>query len=454
MIKMEPRYEFSSANFIDRRDNVLKDDNSLANRALGYVCKGDRIKGYPTSMERIFSRQTEVRNTMSEKDINKSSEGLEKIPGTHFHDDAYYFFSNDEVTNISSLTETTVRKIYAQRQPTITSQRVKKKQFGSAKIANRKVRSTAVPRRVASGPVNMKYSSSSSDEAPGNDTQHLMSAPDPAPSEMVRLTRRKRSPMNRKNNINKNTSNNDGYRHSNLNVIDNLTMSNEELKRRKKPANIDLSLHETLDSIKKYSNDEMMNWSESSSVERSILNVRNRSNSTPRPINIPITPEGRHILTKNTSLFATNSTSPCYSPKSPRSPHSPRSPITRQRKSRITSLTLASPRYAQHSQLSPLPTIHHSPDQSSRASSSNSNQNVRNLSNETLRSPCSPCSTGPYEPPAVHDNRLFSNTGNRPISPSGHLALLASRRRSAATHFGPSGSRGRRQSNFLELPGM
>ena len=69
---MEPRYEFSSANFIDRRDNVLKDDSSLANRALGYVCKDDRIKGYPTSMERIFSRQSEVRNTLSEKDINKS----------------------------------------------------------------------------------------------------------------------------------------------------------------------------------------------------------------------------------------------------------------------------------------------------------------------------------------------------------------------------------------------
>ena len=186
-------------------------------------------------------------------------------------------------------------------------------------------------------------------------------------------------------------------------------------------------------------------------------NVRYRSSSVPRPLHIPT---GREHIAEvktaaQTSNYFTGTTiSPCFSPKSPRSPRSPRSPITIQRSTRVPPRMVSSPRYPTSSQLSPLPTIHHSPDQSSRGSSSNSNRNLDDSSNRTLHSPHSSSMQVNYADPHSHSRRFFITTGNPPVAPTGHLAMLAARRRSVATQGGFNNCKIRRPSNFLELPGI
>ena len=171
--------------------------------------------------------------------------------------------------------------------------------------------------------------------------------------------------------------------------------------------------------------------------------VKERSASIPRPLNIPVqrdlSPSG---------YFTGHPKSPGYIPKSPCSPHSPRSPITRQRSPRLSPGYVSSPRYTVAHQLSHLPTIHHSPEQISGASSRSSISNKNGEENGTLRSPRSPSTPTNYN---EKSHRLYSNASSN--GPIGNLALLASRRRSVATHSILSTNRTGRPSNYLEIPG-
>ena len=346
------------------------------------------------------------------KDIDKSS----------FHDLA---------TDIKDLRKPLARNLDTQKQHRIVNDRSKKrvfKHFGSAKNTDRKTRSLAMTRRVASGPAKMDDSSSSSMESTEYETSCLISAPEPAPSDPVTL----------------------------MYIYDDKETSftsDHEVTKIVKPNYTRSIIKPNISSSSGYINSDAANLLENINLDTSQSTCRSRSSSVPRPLNIPITSNytaESGTLSESTSLLMANARSPCFSPKSLRSPYSPRSPLTRKHSPRIPIRTPSSPRYQMNSQLSPLPTIRHSPNQSSVGSSSASDRIQEEMSNQTLQSPNSPRTTTNNDDRILHS---YNTSSNPTTFRTGHLAMLASRRKSAAARCGGEVNRGRRTSNFLELPG-
>ena len=346
---------------------------------------------------------------------------------------------DENVTNLEDLKSQFGQKLYSPRKQTASCERAKKryiKHYGSAKTSNRKSRSIAAPRRVASGPTRaVGSSSSSSDESQERRGCHLISAPDPAPSNSSSVSSiryRKRSPMERSKNTNKNRK--EANLHLPLSTTNSGSMNTSPRKVAQTRESKDVSQLRTqkLSPLIQYRENAV------------ICHGSKERQSKPGPLNLPasrdLSPSGH---------YTGNPASPGYPQISPCSPRSPRSPITRQRSPRLSPGFVSSPRYTMPHQLSHLPTIHHSPEQVSGASSrsSISNKNGENSSNGTLRSPRSPSTPTNYKEQL---SRLYSTSGNGPI---GNLALLASRRRSVAAHGFVTANRTGRPSNYLELPG-
>lgn len=417
---MDSQY-FDNSNPLDSLEKMIAEKNISREDAYEYMRVTEGMEGCSIQTTRAFNRQKEIREVPSHNTTKNIFTNIIHDRGRNYSDDIEKFTFNDQVTDINNLDAPLARKIHKQKQFQTSNERGKKrifKHFGSAKTASRKSRSVTAPRRVASGPVTMGRSSSSSDESTEYETSRLISAPEPAPP-------------------------------------------GGGVSRRVKPPNINIINNQSISPSFSYVNSDATNLSKNTNLDTSPSVPRTTRSSVPRPLNIPITSvsiTGDITPTKSSSFFTGNPKSPCLSPNAPRSPRSPRSPVTRQRSPRIqprNHLEIASsPRYQTTPQQSPLPTIPHSPNQSSRESASpNCDRNSRDLSNKTLRSPRSPGPIINYEDLPSHSAHLYNTTNNPSACPSGHLAMLASRRRSAAAHCGVHIHRGRRPSNFLELPG-
>ena len=424
---MESEY-FTRANIMDSVTNVCS--KNVASRDVYdrlFISKGHDSSNLQASQ--LLMRQNEVQPAM---------QGAEDLNQT-YDSNIERYYTNKDVTNFDGLQGQKDQKLYSPRHQKISAERSKKryiKHYGSAKTASRKSRFQAAPRRVASGPAKVEDSSSSSDESQDRQNCRLISAPDPAPSNQtkVNLVRcRKRSPMDRSKNSNKNKKELTLQLPLSRPNCENENMATREVSNLGDPNDANLFISQKLSPSIPYRENNMIS-----------LNSKQRSTSTPRPLNIP----GSRDLSPS-GYLAGNPNSPGFLPKSPCSPRSPRSPITRQRSPRLSPGYVSSPRYTMTPQLSHLPTIHHSPEQISGASSrsSTSNRTGDDLLNETLRSPRSPTTPTNYNEPS---NRMLNNTANGPI---GNLALLASRRRSVAAHCVVYTNRTGRPSNFLEIPG-
>ena len=451
---MESQY-FTQSKFLDGLGKIVKDTNMLTKEAYDYI----HITKGIADCHLEHPENTFLRQKIGQDGPSQENSGNDSCSKYRSDKDEPHF--NENVTDISDLEAPLVRKIYSQKPTTTSNERSKKRafrHFGSAKTANRKSRSVAAPRRGQSGPATIGRSSSSSDEEQEYETQRLISAPDPAPPDNTKasfIRNSKRSPLNRTTKTNKNKKDSEPHAPINIPGDSIRTLTSRGHPRRSKPPNIDLTKNHNISPSLSYAKDDFTN----TCIKKDFSNARNRAPLSPVPLHIPITGNDIPDMIVSTSNFLTgNSKSPSFSPSSPHSPHSPRSPITRQRSPRLPPRLLPSPRYPTKPQLSPLPTIQHSPDQSSRASSSsNSNRNngCNNVSNETLRSPRSPGPATNYGDSPKHSTRLCNTSGSPAVSPTGHLALLASRRRrsSVATHYGGNMHNVSRPSNFLELPG-
>ena len=195
---MESQY-YNKTNILDDIGNSVNEEVVSKKEAYEYMrgvnnqCKLQTAKML-TRQKEITSPTTE--NTRCHLGGNSSNDPLicEDEDNVHF---------DEHVTNLNDLKAPMVRKIYSQKQQQICNDRNKKrtfKHFASAKDTNRKNRSVAAPRRVASGPAKVDGSSSSSDEGETYDSRRLISAPDPAPSIHMKIPyirNRKRSPTNR-----------------------------------------------------------------------------------------------------------------------------------------------------------------------------------------------------------------------------------------------------------------
>ena len=101
------------------------------------------------------------------------------------------YYINEDVTNLDDVQTHKDQKLYSPRHQQISGERSKKryiKHYASAKTANRKSRFASAPRRATSGPAKVEDSSSSSDESQECQKFHLISAPDPAPSNQTKVS--------------------------------------------------------------------------------------------------------------------------------------------------------------------------------------------------------------------------------------------------------------------------